>query len=322
MAESNLRQAAVPDGASLIEPRRGTAPGLLCPVGAKVIYALPGVPHEMMEMADRAVFPDLRRRAGTAGVILSRTLKTWGDSESGLAERLAPIVGELDRGGKVTLAFLASGIEGIKVRLTTKASDAAAAQAQIAEVEGAVRKILGTRVFGVDDETMEDVVLRLCAERGLTLAVADGVTGGLVTQRISARLDRHPEAGATLLGALVFSSASVASKLLRVTLGDSGGPAGVSAAASGIRRTLGSDVGLALWGSGAERGEIALPPEAAVPHGTGVSSPIQRTPLYFSLDMAGSVFSTEVHLPGQSEQKRSLACISALNFLRLKLMEP
>src|SRR5215212_12087423 len=73
MPESNARQADVPVGASVIEQRRGTAPGLMCEVGeGKVAYAVPGVPHEMAEMLDRAVLPDLRSRGGVSEVIRSR----------------------------------------------------------------------------------------------------------------------------------------------------------------------------------------------------------------------------------------------------------
>ncbi|HEX9969662.1 MAG TPA: molybdopterin-binding protein, partial [Acidimicrobiales bacterium] len=88
MPENNKRQADVPRGATVIPQTRGTAPGLVCPVGEKVVYAVPGVPHEMKEMLERAVLPDLRARAGDASVIVSRTLRTWGESESGLNERL------------------------------------------------------------------------------------------------------------------------------------------------------------------------------------------------------------------------------------------
>ena len=61
MPENNLRQALVPVGATVIPQTRGTAPGLICPVGDKVVYAVPGVPHEMSDMLERAVLPDLRR---------------------------------------------------------------------------------------------------------------------------------------------------------------------------------------------------------------------------------------------------------------------
>ena len=113
------------------DPQPGTAPGLICPVGetGKVIYAVPGVPYEMQAIVSQAILPDLRRRAGESSVILSRTLRTWGESESGLAERLADRIAELDRTGVATIAFLASGIEGLKVRVTVKAPDESTAAA-------------------------------------------------------------------------------------------------------------------------------------------------------------------------------------------------
>jgi nicotinamide-nucleotide amidase len=136
MPANNLRQAQVPDGATVIAQTRGTAPGLICPVVLdgveKVVYAVPGVPHEMIDMLDRAILPDLRRRAGAASVIVSRTLRTWGESESGLNERLGPIIERLDEVGNPTLAFLASGWEGIKVRLTAKAATRVEAEALLA----------------------------------------------------------------------------------------------------------------------------------------------------------------------------------------------
>ncbi len=89
MTENNLRQADIPVGGWPIPQMPGTAPGLVCPVGDKVVYALPGVPHEMREMMEGTVLPDLKRRSGQTAVIRSRVLRTWGHSESGLAEVLA-----------------------------------------------------------------------------------------------------------------------------------------------------------------------------------------------------------------------------------------
>ena len=96
MPDNNLRQALVPVGATVIPQTRGTAPGLICPVGDRVAYLVPGVPHEMEEMVERAVLPDLRRRSGDASVIVSRVLRTWGESESGLDERLRPVIDRLE----------------------------------------------------------------------------------------------------------------------------------------------------------------------------------------------------------------------------------
>jgi nicotinamide-nucleotide amidase len=105
MSANNLRQAMVPVGARIIEQTRGTAPGLMCPVGNKMIYAVPGVPHEMQDMLSRAVLPDLLARSGEKAVISSRVLRTWGESESGLNERLDPIIEELEEVGNPTLRF-------------------------------------------------------------------------------------------------------------------------------------------------------------------------------------------------------------------------
>ncbi|MGZ7087562.1 MAG: competence/damage-inducible protein A, partial [Ilumatobacteraceae bacterium] len=96
MAANNLRQAMVPVGAIVIPQTRGTAPGLICPITVggvdKVMYAVPGVPNEMKEMVERAVLPDLRSRSGDTSAIVSRTLRTWGESESGLNERLDALI--------------------------------------------------------------------------------------------------------------------------------------------------------------------------------------------------------------------------------------
>src|SRR5271156_5351741 len=125
MSANNNRQADVPAGATIIPQRAGTAPGLICPLGNKVIYAVPGVPFEMAEMFERGILPDLRARMAEAGeesgIVSSRVLRTWGASESGLAESLQDRIDALGATGDVTLAFLASGIEGIKVRITARA---------------------------------------------------------------------------------------------------------------------------------------------------------------------------------------------------------
>src|SRR5262245_32980377 len=95
---------------------------MLCPIGDKVAYAVPGVPYEMTAMCETTVLPDLHARSRQQAVILSRTLRTWGLSESGVADVVAPRLELLDNTpGGPTIAFLASGIEGIKVRVTVKA---------------------------------------------------------------------------------------------------------------------------------------------------------------------------------------------------------
>ncbi len=185
MADNNLRQAEVPVGAAIIPQPRGTAPGLICPVGDKVVYAVPGVPHEMKEMLERAVLPDLRRRAGDPSVIVSRALRTWGESETGLAERLRDVITRLDDVGQPDARLPRQRDGGLKVRLTAKAATAEAVGALLAEWEAEIRARLGPLVFGVDDETMESVTLELLRSRQLTLGLAESVTGGLVAARLT-----------------------------------------------------------------------------------------------------------------------------------------
>ncbi|MEM9359423.1 MAG: CinA family nicotinamide mononucleotide deamidase-related protein [Pseudomonadota bacterium] len=185
MAPNNLRQADVPNGATTIPEMPGTAPGLVCPVGDKVIYAMPGVPHEMKEMMQGTVLPDLQRRAGYQGVIRSRVLRTWGLSESGLAELLDDRINELDETGHATLAFQASGIEGIKVRITAKAADDASAVEVLDAEEAHLRPILTNAIFGIDDETMETAVLKTLREHGRKLAAVETLTGGILSSRLT-----------------------------------------------------------------------------------------------------------------------------------------
>jgi nicotinamide-nucleotide amidase len=154
MPENNLRQADIPAGAEPIPQMPGTAAGLVCPVGDKVVYAVPGVPAEMREMVLGTVLPDLHRRAGQAAVIRARVVRTWGLSESGLAEILATRIDALDRLGNPTLAFQASGIDGIKVRIVAKCDDEASAQRILDAEEALMREFLGDAVFGIDEESI------------------------------------------------------------------------------------------------------------------------------------------------------------------------
>jgi len=300
MSDNNLQQAMVPRGATVIHQTRGTAPGLICPMGDKVVYALPGVPHEMHDMMERAVLPDLRRRGGDTSVIASRVIRTWGESESGLNERLNPIIAELESLGSPTLAFLASGWEGIKVRLTAKGATAEEARATLDEWDARVCDVVGEIVFGRDGQTMESVVLDQCRDRGLTLGLAESVTGGLVAGRLTA----VPGASDVLRGSVVSYASEVKFDLLGVPRGPVVSEAAAVAMAEEVCRVLGSTVGLSLTG-------VAGPTEQdGQPVGTlwvGVALPDQPAT------------ATRLLMPGQRDQMRQMAVISALDLLRRRL---
>ena len=299
MPAINLRQADVPRGASTIPEMPGTAPGLICPVGEKVVYAVPGVPWEMQVMLSGTVIPDLQRRAGISAVIKSRTLRTWGQSESGLAEMLAGRIAELDEAGNPTLAFLASGMEGIKVRITAKAPDEAAADRLLAGEEAQVSGILGDLVFGFDDDTVESVALGLLRAKGLTLGVAEPLTGGLVSSRLTA----IPASKGVFRGAVVASDREAWSRLLGVGEAPEVSEAAAKAMAEGARRLLSADVGAAAVGT--DPGEPSGHPPGTV---------------FLGLALRGEIEAYRTRLPGDRERLRQFSVISLLNFLRLRLM--
>jgi nicotinamide-nucleotide amidase len=317
MPASNARQADVPVGATVIDQTRGTAPGLICPVGNKVLYAVPGVPHEMADMYERAILPDLRRRMAAAGeqaVIASRVLRTWGSSESALSEALAERVRHLDRRPgdgvpRVTLAFLASGIEGIKVRITVRAPDAGSAAEALDAEERAVRDVLADRlgdiVFGVDDQTMEHAVAGLLVARALDLAVAESLTGGL----IASRLVEVAGASRWFRGGVVAYASDVKFDVLGVPRGPVVTERAARDMATGVRRVLGADVGLGITGvAGPDAQEDVAP-------GT----------VHIGLALPGAgpgedvVTATTLRLPGDRDRVRQYAAISALDLVRRAL---
>ena len=314
MPANNYRQAEVPKGATVIPQTRGTAPGLICRLGDRTIYAVPGVPHEMREMVTRAVIPDLIAQTGqAAATIFSRTLRTWGIAESALDELLGGRMTALDQAtaeGRPapTIAFLASGIEGMKVRITAKGQTLEEAAALVEAEEEQVRALIGPAVFGADDVGMEAAVGELLTEQGLTLGVAESLTGGLVGSRLTA----VPGASDWFRGSLVVYASDTKRSLLGVSDGPVVSEQAAIEMAVGVAKTLGSDVGLSLTG-------VAGPTEQdGQPVGT----------VWIGLAGPGAAGEPVAHLlrlgrfgGGDREQIRQFATISGLDLLRRRLLE-
>jgi nicotinamide-nucleotide amidase len=210
------------------------------------------------------------------------------------------VIDELESSGTATLAFLASGWEGIKVRLTAKADTAEQAVARLAPVEARVREIVGDQVFGVDDDTMESVVLQLLRQHGWSLGLAESVTGGLVAGRITG----VPGASEVFRGSVVSYASEVKFDVLGVEPGPVVSEAAAMQMADGVRRVLKADVGLALTG-------VAGPTEQdGMPVGTlcvGIAMPHRTT-------------SRTLRLPGARDQMRQMSVISSLDLLRRELL--
>ena len=299
MPESNLRQAEYPQGAEQIPNPKGTAPALALEHEGRWIFALPGVPAEMQFLVEREILPRLRDAAGVEHVVLSRLIRTWGRSESQVAEILDDIYHESTN---PSVAFLASAAE-IKVRITAKAETEQEAEALIRPHEKEIRRRLGSSVFGSDEETIERVVLNLLAEKGWTLATAESATAGLV----AARLASVPGASRVFRGGVIAYATDVKSSVLdvpREVLAE--GVVSEATAlfmAEGAAERLRADVAVSVTGS-------AGPDPQERPVGTmviGVTTP------------AGSG-ARVMRMPGDRERIRTYTATAALHLLRLGLV--
>ena len=181
LADSNLKQADAPEGAEHMPNSCGTAPGIYMQWQGKLIFAAPGPPTELREMAERSMLPLLRQALGETNQLFTRSLLMADIGESQVADALKDMI---DHQTDPTIAMYASPAL-VRVRLATKAPDEATAQARFAPVEAEIRQILADHVFGVDDDTMASVIGKLLRERNATLAVAESCTGGLVASKIT-----------------------------------------------------------------------------------------------------------------------------------------
>ena len=254
------QQALVPRGASVIQNKVGTAPGLYIRKDGKYFFALPGVPYEMEAMVDEFIVPLLRTEAA-GSFIVHRTLNTTGISESALAERLGDLATLL---GTAKLAFLPS-ITGLRLRISAAGSDRRKLEVLVGEVENHIRQKADQFIFGVGDETLEAVIGRLLTDRKMTLAVAESCTGGLLSHRItnvpgsSQYFDRtvvsySNQSKLDLLevpGELVKSHGAVSKEV-------------AMAMAKGIRETSHADIGISTTGIAGPSGGSAEKPVGLV----------------------------------------------------------
>ena len=182
LTESSRGQALVPRDATVLHNTRGTAPGLALEDERGVVILLPGVPHELRGLTEQSVLPLLRARwSGALPPVLSLRLRTAGVPESVLAEGIDDLV---DGFAPLTLAYLPSS-EGVDLRLTSWGLPEAEARTRFTVAEAELRTRLGPVIYGSGAEDLAAAVGRELVARGLTLAVAESCTGGLVAKRLT-----------------------------------------------------------------------------------------------------------------------------------------
>ncbi len=185
MPENNLKQATLIRSAVALLNPLGTAPGWWVEKGGRVVIALPGPPGELQPMWRSQVVPRLQKRSGS--IIVSRILKTWGLSESKVDELVKPFLSS----NNPTLAIYARQ-DGIVLRITAKSAGEDSAWQMISIMETNIRRVLEDHIWGVDEETMAGVVERLLADKGLTLAVCESLTGGFLAYTLASTMGNSP----------------------------------------------------------------------------------------------------------------------------------
>jgi nicotinamide-nucleotide amidase len=188
MPAMNIGQALVPERSIVLENKAGTAPGILIEEKGKVFAVLPGVPHEMKYIWEKSLRGYLRKKYGkkVKQAIRQKTLHTIGIGESLIAEKLGNInnIVKKGKGYEVKLAFLPSNYE-VRLRLTAYASSEEMAKNLIADAEKIIRKKAGEYIYSSDESPIEKTLGRILKRKGLTIAVAESCTGGLVLSKLT-----------------------------------------------------------------------------------------------------------------------------------------
>lgn len=242
MPENNLRQAYVPVGGDVFRNKNGTAPGLGLKKDGKCVIILPGPPYEMAPMFQEYAIPYLAEYSD--GIIVSKTVRTMGIGESAMAE----LVADLLEGENPTVAPYAKKGEAL-LRVTAKAKTEKDAEKMLQPVIDEIRNKLGSYVYGIDSESIEERVVELLKKYSLTLATAESCTAGYIPKRIT---DIPGASSVFGFGAITYSN-EMKEKVLgvrRETLLAHGAVSEETATemAAGIRRVSGADIGISVTG--------------------------------------------------------------------------
>ena len=304
MSATNEKQADVIAGAVALANGRGTAPGQSLELGGRLLVLLPGPPGEMQPMFEEQVLPRLRRLVGETSVVRRRVLRIAAMPESEVDQIAAPVYGRFEN-PKTTILGSAGQVE---LHLVAQAASEAEAEARIEGLAAELRAALPGRIFSEDGRELPQVVVELLRSQGLTLALAESCTGGL----LSARLTEVAGASAVLERAFVTYSNRAKTEELGVEPGLVERVGAVSeevaaAMAAGARAAAGTDVGVGITGIAGPDGGTSEKPVGLV---------------YIALAGAAGSLVRRSLFPGSRERVRFQATQLALELLRRGLLEP
>jgi nicotinamide-nucleotide amidase len=299
MPVNNEKQAYLPTDCFVLKNDEGTAPGCIIEKNNKIVVMLPGPPVELQTMFNRYAKPYLLKK--TKDIIHSTVLKFFGIGESDLETRLSMII---EKQSNPTIALYAKPGE-VSVRITAKSNNKKTAKGLIEPVEEEIRNIVGDYIYGQDEETLEEVVLKMLKEKGLKISTAESCTGGLLSEKLTG----IPGASKSFYqGIITYTNDSKIALLgvKRETLEQHGAVSGKTAEemAIGIRKKSKTDIGLSITGIAGPTGETEAKPIGLV---------------YLGISTKHKTWSKELRLSGSRNRIRYMATMHILNELRLIL---
>lgn len=292
MPESNRSQAYLPDKGDIIPNPKGSARGIKYVADGTSYYILPGVPSEMKAMMEETILPEIKSTVKES--INVTTLRTTGMMESALYDVLQEVL----TGSKVRVGFL-PGFTGVDIRLSSTDRD------EVMELASAIYEKIGRTIYAEDWETLEAAVGRGLREKGLTVAVAESCTGGLLGDRFT----NVPGSSDYFLGAVVSYSNEAKMNLLGVqndTLMEHGAVSEETASemAQGVRQILQADIGISITG-------------ISGPDGGTPEKPVGLT--FIAIDYSGDVNVKRLMFLRDRRFNKELAAQTALNLVRLTM---
>ncbi len=296
LTKNNERQAQIPDGAIVVKNPNGTAPAFICESDRGVVISLPGVPFEMKWLMMNEVIPYLQRKYSLAETIHYRVLKVIDLGESAVDDKIGhliadssnPTVGVLARPGQVD------------VRIAARAATVGEAKDLIVPMEVQVRNLLGSNIFGVDDDTIEGVIGELMNRNDATVAIYEDLSGGAVSDAM------RTAAGDRFLEALVANSDEPRRRLFggsRIESSDAARRAATLARA--MRTQSGATFGLAVHG---------------VPEKEGSAENLARGDTYVVVEDETGIETRHVRSAGSGAPDRRRAAMNAFGLLRTQLL--
>ncbi|MCK5127865.1 MAG: competence/damage-inducible protein A [candidate division Zixibacteria bacterium] len=301
MPAVNQNQALLPQGAKFLPNKTGSALGIIIEERGKVFCSMPGVPHEMRAMTDDELIPRLQSKLGNK-VIQRHKIRTIGISEAALSEKIRPA---LKFAEGVSLAYLPS-YRGVDLCIKGVGTITAEVESGVELLVNGIRRTASKYIFTEDDRELEEVVGELLLKNGLTLAVAESCTGGMLGSRIT----RASGSSGYFAGGIIAYSNEVKTNSLGVPVETINRFGAVSAEtakamAAGVIKVTGADVGISVTG-------------IAGPTGGTDEKPVGT--IFLGLATTRSSTHRKLRLGTDREINRERSVSAALNFIRKELL--